>query len=301
MVRLDQPDRTKMDGVEVVTYPEHETGKTCFVAMPVTTPSFYAEKLNDHEHFPHILTHLFVPALEEVGLTVIPPLVRGAELIHAEIIKNLEQADLVLCDLSSLNPNVFFELGIRTSLDRPVAIVKDNFTMQIPFDLNAVNTLTYDGSLTPWTLAAEVSRLAEHVKSIINNDSTGNSMWRYFGLTKRATPSEAGDHPVEAKLDLLISEFAKLQIPHSNAAIRSEISGFYDDSLEDLVNRLHSSSHLNISELSVDSTNRSLSLIVHNPEIGKRMLREDFKEISRRYRVKIHVRGEPINDETFGS
>ena len=180
--------------------------------MPVTTPSAYAERFDDPDHFAHVLEHLFAPAIQTAGLTVIPPSVLGAALIHAEIIENLEQADLVLCDLSTLNPNVFFELGIRISLDRPVALVKDSRTAQIPFDLAAINTFTYDCSLTPWTLGIEISRLADHLKNITENSDSGNSMWRYFGLTKRATPSEIEGNPMQAKLDLIISEITKLQV-----------------------------------------------------------------------------------------
>lgn len=185
--------------------------KMCFVAMPITTPIEYVEKLGDSEHFIHVLTHLFVPALEEAGLKPISPLTSGAELIHAEIIRNLEQADFVLCDLSGLNPNVLFELGIRTSLNSPVILVKDNLTERTPFDLNAINMLTYDSSLTPWSLVSEKPRLVEHILHVMNSGNIGNSMWRYFGLTKRATPSEAGENPLEAKLDLLISEVSTFQ------------------------------------------------------------------------------------------
>lgn len=87
--------------------------KTCFVAMSVTTPIPYAEDLRDADHFGHVLKHLFTPALEQAGYTVIPPKMLGAALIHAEIIRQLEQADLVLADLSHHNPNVFlnWELG----------------------------------------------------------------------------------------------------------------------------------------------------------------------------------------------
>jgi hypothetical protein len=158
--------------------------KDCFVAMPITTPERYAETLRDPDHFLHVLEHLFTPALQGAGLTVIPPTATGTVMIQAEIIRNLQQADFVLCDLSSLNPNVFFELGIRTSLDLPVILVKDNLTEQIPFDLNAVNTLTYESSLTPWTLGSQIQRLTEHVKRAIGGGSSGNSMWRYFGLTR---------------------------------------------------------------------------------------------------------------------
>jgi len=186
--------------------------KTCFVAMPITTPSAYTEKLDDSDHFAHVLIHLFTPALEEAGLTVIPPSAVGSELIHAEIIRNLEQADFVLCDLSGLNPNVLFELGVRTSLDRPVILVKDDLTEKAPFDLNAINTLTYDSSMTPWSLASERPRLVKHIQGVINSRNPGNSMWRYFGLTKRGEPSHPGDNPIEAKLDLLLSEISKSQL-----------------------------------------------------------------------------------------
>jgi hypothetical protein len=36
---------------------------------------------------------------------------KGSEIIQADIIRNLHAADLVLCDLSTLNANVFFEFG----------------------------------------------------------------------------------------------------------------------------------------------------------------------------------------------
>jgi hypothetical protein len=190
-----------------MTDPRPGTDKTCFVAMPVTTPEYYVGELRDSEHFSHVLEYLFKPALEQVGFSVIPPSVGGANLIHAEIIKNLEQADLVLCDLSGLNPNVFFELGIRTALNRPVALVKDDLTVQTPFDLSAVNTLSYNSLVRPWTLTAEIPRMSDHIKSVIDMGMSGNALWKYFGLTKPAAPSEEGT--VEAKLDLLINELAK--------------------------------------------------------------------------------------------
>jgi hypothetical protein len=183
--------------------------KTCFVAMPITTPEAYTAKLGDPNHFSHVLTHLFTPALQAAGLKVIAPSVTGSEIIHAEIIKNLEQADFVLCDLSDLNPNVLYELGIRTSLDRPVMHVRDDLTGKIPFDIAAINTHTYDSSLTPWSLASEIPRLTDFIKGVTGNGNPGNAMWRYFGLTKRGTPSEPGANPVEEKLDLVLRELSK--------------------------------------------------------------------------------------------
>lgn len=89
--------------------------KNCFIIMPVSVPESLIETCNDPDHFTHVFQYLFKPALEKTGYEVIPPAATGADIIHASIIKNLEEADLVLCDISTLNPNVFFELGIRTS------------------------------------------------------------------------------------------------------------------------------------------------------------------------------------------
>jgi hypothetical protein len=189
--------------------------------MPITTPAFYVDKLGDPDHFAHVLEYLFTPVLLGAGLEVIPPTVAGSEMIHADIIRNLEQADFVLCDLSSLNPNVLFELGIRTSLDRPVILVKDNLTEKIPFDINGINVPTYDSSIRLWSVAADKPKLTKHVQSTVRGENTGNAMWRYFGLTKRGAPSQAGDNPVEAKLDLLLREMEKSRSVYFSDTVNS--------------------------------------------------------------------------------
>jgi hypothetical protein len=189
---------------------------TCFVAMSVSTSPSYVDDLHDPDHFTHVLRHLFTPALELAGYEVIPPKMLGAALIHAEIIRHLEQADLVLADLSSSNANVYFELGVRTSLDRPVVLVKDKRTSILPFDVGPVNVLTYDESLMPWTLEGEIKRLTEHVRNVPVGTDSGNEMWKYFGLTKRGGPAEAGT--LEAKVDLLITEITRLRLSPSEVA-----------------------------------------------------------------------------------
>ena len=128
-----------------------ETKKTCFIIMPITTPDSFVEIYRDgKDHFKHVLECLFIPAVEKAGFEAIPPIAKGSDLIHAEIIKNLETADLVLCDMSCLNPNVFFEFGIRTSLNKPVSVVKDELTVNVPFDTGILNNKEYDSKLDTW-------------------------------------------------------------------------------------------------------------------------------------------------------
>ena len=137
-----------------------DTKPSCFIIMPITTPLALAEQYKgDADHFTHVLEHLFVPALENAGFKAVSPKSTGSPVIQAEIIKQLSSCELVLCDMSILNPNVFFEFGIRTALDRPVALVVDDKTTPLPFDTNILNFHSYDSSLTPWSLEEQKQKL----------------------------------------------------------------------------------------------------------------------------------------------
>jgi hypothetical protein len=178
--------------------------RDCFIIMPVTTPpELYPQYGNDPDHFKHVLDYLFVPALQRIGYTGIPPLATGADLIHAEIIKQLGTAELVLCDISTLNSNVFFELGIRTALDMPVSMVKDTFTEAVPFDATIINHHTYDASLEPWILSNEIQRMSDHLLQSVNRSENRNTLWKYFGLTEKALMSSPGS-ALEQKIDYII-------------------------------------------------------------------------------------------------
>ncbi|WP_322769970.1 response regulator [Frankia sp. Cr1] len=176
---------------------------TCFIAMPISTPGGLIEDYdNDGDHFAHVLDHLFIPAIENIGLKPISPLTVGSPVIHAEIIKQITDAQLLLCDMSTLNANVFFELGIRTALNLPVCLVQDTLTGSPPFDLNLVNHHRYNPSLTPWILKDEMPRLQKHLQATLAAGDH-NAMWGIVGLTRRAeAPIDSAD-PVAARIELL--------------------------------------------------------------------------------------------------
>lgn len=180
-------------------------GKTkCFVIMPVSTPKGVIDQYGgDSDHFAHVLDHLFFPAIESVGFAPLAPRAAGSDLIQAGIIKQLEEADLVLCDMSTLNANVFFELGIRTALDRPVCLVRDDKTGGVPFDTGVINHHVYDSSLSAWVLEKEKEALANHLLASLNRSERQNTMWKYFGVTTRAHAATQGVGQGD-KLDVII-------------------------------------------------------------------------------------------------
>lgn len=197
---------------------------TCFVIMPISTPEHSLADYNgDREHFHHVLEHLFWPALKLLDFGVIPPSASGSDLIQAEIIRNLETSDLVLCDMSTLNPNVFFELGIRTALDKPVCMVSDEMTPTIPFDTSIINFHTYSSKLEVWTLPGDVEKLGEHISNSVERSQERNMLWKYFGLTAVATPP-AQETGTDAKLDRLVLQVEALSRRPSSAPPTSAAS-----------------------------------------------------------------------------
>jgi hypothetical protein len=182
--------------------------------MPITTPPEAVDLYGgDRDHFVHVLEHLFVPAIEKAGYEPVEPSAQGGDLIQAEIVKNLETADVVLCDISGLNPNVFFELGIRTALNRPVCMVRDEHTQRVPFDTGIINTHTYRAGLHPWQLEAEIEALASHLTTTAERAEGRNSLWSYFGLTQRGTDAAeaVGGNPEQATLQLILDEMQRLR------------------------------------------------------------------------------------------
>ncbi len=185
--------------------------KTCFIIMPISTPEMYIDKYRDREdHFKHVLECLFIPSIKEAGYEPIPPVAKGSDLIHAEIIKNLEQADLVLCDMSCLNPNVFFEWGIRTALNKPVCILRDEIPIKVPFDTGILNFEQYKSTLEPWELPGEIKKVSEHAKTSLERSKGENTLWKYFGIKSEARPI-TGKTGSDDKIDMLMMQFEALQ------------------------------------------------------------------------------------------
>jgi hypothetical protein len=190
----------------------------CFVVMPITTPPRLLEQYGgDQDHFGHVLEHLFRPAIEACEFEMIDPRAQGSEVIHANIIQNIENAEMVLCDMSSLNPNVFFELGVRTALNKPICLVKDDLTQSVPFDLGVINHHTYSSELNVWDLQTQIAALSNHLRSAAVTNPNQNALWKYFSISATASsvgtvasPSDKTNYIIQ-QLETMREEMAMLR------------------------------------------------------------------------------------------
>lgn len=65
--------------------------------------------------------------------------------IHKKMFRGIFDADVSVVDITSLNPNVFYELGVRHALHKHVTLViRRNSNLPIPFNITGLSILGYD-------------------------------------------------------------------------------------------------------------------------------------------------------------
>jgi len=107
--------------VTIMTEPKEQTDqKTCFVLMPVSDCDGYPQG-----HWSRVYSHLIKPACEKAGfISLRSDEVQRTNFIVIDILRRLFESSIALCDLSSRNPNVLYELGIRHSFNLPVTVIR---------------------------------------------------------------------------------------------------------------------------------------------------------------------------------
>ncbi len=95
--------------------------------------------------FDSVYNNLIYPAIKEAGLKPI----RADEekvggIIHKPMFERLILCEYAVVDLTTANPNVFYELGVRHAV-RPYSTVLlyAQGTKGLPFDINALNAISY--------------------------------------------------------------------------------------------------------------------------------------------------------------
>jgi hypothetical protein len=124
---------------------ETDQPKLCFVIMPFGQKPDQerdAEMVPFDDIYEYIIKEVVV---ERLGLRCI----RCDEIpepgwIHADMLELIYQADIAIVDISTLNPNVFYELGVRHTLRPTGTILMRKKGTQIPFDIRGLRVINYD-------------------------------------------------------------------------------------------------------------------------------------------------------------
>lgn len=134
-----------------------DSGDSCFVVMPFAAPigPYYQQ--------------IYEPAIQRAGLNPVraDADIFGTGKIIDQIWSGINAAKVLVAELTTRNPNVFYELGLAHALKKPVVLVSSNGD-DVPFDLRHIRVIYYDMKDPFWGQKL-IEKVAENIISAIKN------------------------------------------------------------------------------------------------------------------------------------
>ncbi|MDQ3803932.1 MAG: DUF4071 domain-containing protein [Acidobacteriota bacterium] len=160
--------------------------KTCFVVMGFGEKVDFqtGRKLNLDASYHNMIK----PTVEDAGLKC----ERADEIVHSGIIdvpmyERLLKADVVIADLSTYNPNAFYELGVRHALRPYTTIVIAEDKLNYPFDVNHIVIRRYKhlgDDIGVGDARKFSSELKQALQTILQNQANDSPVYEFLnGLT----------------------------------------------------------------------------------------------------------------------
>lgn len=204
--------------------------------MPISDADNY-----ENGHFTRVYEHLIKPACEQAGFK--PERADETprtDVIMAGILKKIIACDIAICDLSSRNANVFYELGLRHAFNKKTVLIKD-YKTPMPFDISGIRTLTYNENLRIDEVQKIIPEIARYLKETNDTDEKeANSMLQMLSIEEPATLPQKTTMKTESKMILnaiaQINQQLSIIMNERDSMNRSERFGqipgypFFDDS-----------------------------------------------------------------------
>jgi tetratricopeptide (TPR) repeat protein len=154
--------------------------KTCFISMPFgQKPDLLTGRVFD---FNRTYGQLVKPAAEEAGYTTIrADELRGGTILRP-LLERIITCDVFIADMTTTNPNVMYELGIRHALsDGATLLLMESSSRQLPFDLAYSRVITYkvdpSGSLDQEYLPAARQMLTQAISQGIGRAGSDSPIY----------------------------------------------------------------------------------------------------------------------------
>ncbi len=194
---------------ETVTIVEQPENNDCFIIMPIADHPDYKQG-----HFKRVYDDIFAPACRAAGYRPIrADDVAQTNLIHLDILQKLLESPMAICDLSTRNPNVLFELGLRQAFDKPTVLVQEVGTPQI-FDINLFRYTQYRNELDYRDVLADqktIQKVLEETKLAVHENKSVNSIIKLLSIMEPAKLQDSSKFSDKDYFEILMGEINSLK------------------------------------------------------------------------------------------
>lgn len=215
---------------------KEEKKKVCFVISPLGSSNSSTRRKADG-----LLKSVIKPVLKELDYDVIAPHeIDSPGSITKQVIQYLLEADMVIANLSELNPNVMYELAVRHAKRLPVVSVCEKET-NLPFDIAQERTLQYDDDMFG------VDELKPSLKQMVieaqKEENPDNPIYRTVNeiniIKQIDTKNGDTDAYIYKKLSELSQQINSLKTNQNSTVQNSDLLITYKANLED-IHSIHS-------------------------------------------------------------
>jgi hypothetical protein len=118
------------------------------------------------EPFDSFYREVIIPVADRVKLDAVRgDDIYGPGVILTDIIRQIEEADVVIAEITPTNANVFYEVGYAHALHKPVVLLAERRTA-LPFDLHQYRCILYDDTIAGKSDVEEA--LEKHLRSAMS-------------------------------------------------------------------------------------------------------------------------------------
>lgn len=184
--------------------------KTCFVVTPIGDNNSEVRR-----HIDGIIDQAIVPALVEKYEIEVAHRKYEIGSINDRVIRSVYDSDLVVANLTNLNPNVMFELAMRYCFGKPAIVIAEEGT-KLPFDIVDENTLFYVNDPTGASELKE--KIIEFDNNIDYTKQTYGPVYKAVSKISLYNEVESGKTVSnEAMLSYIIDRLNSIQVSINNS------------------------------------------------------------------------------------
>lgn len=163
---------------DIITNTPNQHKKTCFVITPIGK-----ENEPIRRHVDGIVKAVIEPVLEETDFEpIVPHYMTNPGSIDKQIIKQIYKSDLVIANLTNVNPNVMYELALRHCFGTPLIIIAEDGTI-LPFDIGNQRTIFYhNDAMGVLTLKTDLTKAIKKLSDDETYESPVISVVKELGI-----------------------------------------------------------------------------------------------------------------------